>query len=76
MRGRPHAFMCPVKRRGRRKNFTHPLGHDVVRTGRTKPNRSRKMGAYGIDESHEYRCSCGHVGWSTHPDIIWLPIES
>jgi hypothetical protein len=24
--------------------------------------------------SHEYRCGCGHVGWSTHIDILRHPL--
>ncbi len=44
--------------------------HVVTRTGRTKPRS--KGAAAGVRHGHvmwEYRCSCGHHGWSAHNDI-------
>jgi hypothetical protein len=43
----------------------------VTLTGRTKPRR--RGGALGTRHSHvsrEYRCTCGHVGWSTHKELL------
>jgi hypothetical protein len=41
--------------------------HSVTLTGRTKVNPSRRRSSGRVsDLSREYRCSCGHIGWSTH----------
>lgn len=44
-------------------------GHRVTLTGRTKPNPSRRRNGRVSDLLREYRCSCGHVGWSSHCDL-------
>lgn len=47
-------------------------GHRVELTGRTRPHRKKKgsaMGSRSVHTSYEYRCSCGHVGWSNHADL-------
>ena len=69
-RGKPHFFKC----------FGDGGGgepHLVERTGRTKANPSRKRGNYWGDTTHEYRCkTCGHVGWSAHPDlVVYYPLR-
>lgn len=28
-----------------------------------------------LDIHHEYRCECGHVGWSRHRGVVRLPLE-
>ena len=71
--GQPLFFRCHALRR----SYAHRLGldarakHVVTLTGRKKhvgyPNG---VGARRVDEwRREYRCSCGHVGWSTHIDL-------
>lgn len=60
--------------------YRYPPGHDeIVRTGATKPRpRTRTTPAIGTRQmhtSHQYRCECGHVGWTTHQDILRYPIE-
>lgn len=90
----PHFFHCPKARQNQRWDghtfgrdrhgrpvpaYRIPLrGHDVVRTGRTKPAPRMRSGATrraadGL--SHEFRCSCGHVGWSCHFQILEKPLE-
>jgi hypothetical protein len=47
--------------------------HSTVElTGRTKPSPRRKHHTLGLRSTmtlREYRCSCGHVGWSNHIDL-------
>lgn len=41
-------------------------------TGRTKPYKRSKysmLGSRSTTTAYEYRCSCGHVGWSNHIDL-------
>jgi hypothetical protein len=83
--GMPITFLCPVARRNRElwgqadrsRSGRLPDGHDeIVRTGRTKPRRrDGNLGLRTLDTSHEYRCQCGHVGWTTHVDILHKPLE-
>lgn len=62
-------------RRGRLKpTYRVQSGHDLARTGRTRPNRSRSRTSRSLPEAHEYVCSCGHRGWSTHRDAATLPL--
>ncbi len=68
--GSPVWFVCGAAR----KEWPRPSGwnreHDVTLTGRRrryKPPRS--MGLRSTFTSREYRCSCGHVGWSNHIDL-------
>ena len=71
--GQPIRFRCAACRRTR----VFPLGWAVVRTGRvrklSRPRGGVRMLAY---ESHEYRCKCGHVGWTRHKDILDKPLET
>lgn len=79
----PLSFACSVARRNRRqipgrgpRYRGWPPGHDViVRTGRTKPAPTRRPGVRALPEAHEYRCSCGHVGWSTHSGVLRCPVD-
>jgi hypothetical protein len=78
----PMWFECPVARRF----YSADSGlqrvvrgtHHTARTGRTKPkpHRSdrRNTGHRTLGVYHEYRCSCGHVGWSSHVDVARLPL--
>lgn len=84
--GPPVYFACPKERRER--NEARWLGeslarvherHRVVLTGRTRPYRSPHGSALGVRSTttaREYRCSCGHVGWSNHVDLEWLEERS
>lgn len=79
--GYPIYFHCPVARRERNWSSTecppYPRGHDrIVRTGRTKPAPSQNKGhPRKLSTSHEYECSCGHVGWTCHVDILGKPVK-
>ena len=45
---------------------------NITLTGRTRPYKSPKGSALGVRStltSREYRCECGHVGWSNHVDL-------
>jgi len=66
--GSPVWFRCWACRSALVRN-THTT---VELTGRTRPYRRSKYHAAGIRStpvSREYRCSCGHVGWSNHFDL-------
>lgn len=47
----------------------------VVRTGREKGEH--RFDTYNRTLSYrvEYRCACGHVGWTNHRDVLRYPIE-
>lgn len=70
--GSPVFFMCSACRR-RKPHFNSPLYRyfepgEVTLTGRTRPYRagSHALGVRSDTVSREYKCSCGHVGWSNH----------
>lgn len=66
--GSPVWFRCAQARREGR----YGQEHNVELTGRSKPYRASKGHALGTRSSYktrEYRCSCGHVGWSNHVDL-------
>lgn len=45
-------------------------GRRVELTGRSRVQRSKgKNFRRWPDEALEYKCPCGHVGWSRHPDV-------
>lgn len=84
----PNWFICPVARRNpvydyanrfglsHRNRYSYPPGHDkIVRTGRTKPNSSRRRGSRTSDLAHEYECECGHKGWTVLVDILRFPLK-
>lgn len=79
--GIPIAFVCPVARRTRDqldRNYGYPSGHKlIVRTGRTRPAPGlRNLPPRKLPTSHEYRCECGHTGWTCHSDITSYPLRS
>jgi hypothetical protein len=46
--------------------------HHVELTGRERPYHRKRhtvKGSRSTEISREYRCSCGHVGWSNHVDL-------
>ena len=52
--------------------------HRQTRTGRTRPYRTSKYSALGgrsMLTAHEYRCDCGHVGWSAHTGVLQRPVD-
>lgn len=75
--GYPNWFICPVARRNRAlwsgpDRGALPPGHDViVLTGRTRRAPSTGKGhPRKLDRSYEYRCECGHVGWTCNADVL------
>lgn len=68
--GSPVWFRCWADRQvGSRGGGTD---HRVTLTGRTRPYPHRQghaLGSRSSRTSREYRCSCGHVGWSNHVDL-------
>ncbi len=73
-RSMPLSFRCPVLRAEHRDDETADRHRRIVRTGRTKPARVTGS-ARGLEQSHEYRCECGHIGWSTHRAMLRIPLE-
>ena len=64
--GSPLAFRCARCRLRRVEGV-------VGRTGRERPYRAPRGSCLGIRStlvSREYRCSCGHLGWSNHVDLM------
>lgn len=82
--GQPIAFVCPVARRerdvvwraGSGPSYAVPDGHArIERTGRTRAKRDGRARGRSLDTLHEFRCECGHVGWSRHVGILRYPVE-
>lgn len=66
--GSPVWFRCHACR----STLVYERDETVTLTGRTKPYPQRAhhtLGARSTRTSYEYRCSCGHVGWSNHVDL-------
>lgn len=66
--GSPVWFRCSACRSTLVRNYDST----VELTGRTRPAPSRRYHARGSRSTgtlREYRCSCGHVGWSNHVDL-------
>ena len=75
--GCPLTFRCTVERRERGRGRTGSL-HRVQVTGNERPS-SAKHSARMDRVEREYRCSCGHHGWSRHIDLanrVWYPAIS
>ena len=64
--GNPMYFACAKARKER--SYREREGHVVELTGRSKA-AGRRGGIRNSDRSREYKCSCGHVGWSRHVDL-------
>ncbi len=89
--GYPNSFVCFVARRtqtydpelGRtsaRLGYRYPKGHDrIVRTGRERPLATSQRGKgnpRALRYRVEYRCECGHVGWTRLKAILRYPVET
>lgn len=78
--GVPLTFRCSkerLERDWRGGNSRVEARHaDIVRTGRTRraPNPG-KGHPRKLPVSFEYVCSCGHVGWSCHIDVVRHPLQ-
>lgn len=77
--GSPISFVCPKLRRAalaeHRTRVMLDL-HRVERTGRTQPRApAGSLGTRNMLTAFEYRCGCGHVGWTTHSDILHRPLS-
>lgn len=69
--GSPVWFRCHRDRMG----DYHGPGSRVELTGREKPyphRRGHALGSRSTRTLREYRCTCGHVGWSNHVDLAEL----
>lgn len=84
--GRPHFFKCSQERKERYAPWEYRPGpvHTVTRTGRLKttghgpiPEVPRPSDGWHrkLPYAIEYTCSCGHTGWTTHPDIFRRPVK-
>ena len=64
-------FMCPWAR-----SPAAAGEHVVTLTGRKRPYKPKREGVRRSEHSdsteREYRCSCRHVGWSSHIDLVKL----
>lgn len=75
--GSPFRFRCHMARKSwHAAHRLHPEAlvrvlHEVTLTGRTRPYRNRYHAIVGRSTvvAREYRCTCGHVGWSNHSDL-------
>lgn len=67
--GFPLDFRCSVLAKVWPRDGHEYADHQVVLTGRTKSARNGKGHARKSYLSWEYRCSCGHVGWSCHREL-------
>ena len=64
--GIPMFFACAMARRER--SSAGRERHVVELTGRSKV-AARKGGIRNAARSREYKCACGHIGWSRHIDL-------
>lgn len=75
--GSPAWFRCAVARDTTRRDDRSE--HLVTLTGREKPYEAKRRHTLGVRStyiSREYRCECGHVGWSAHVDLARLAGDS
>lgn len=73
--GRPALFRCYACNRkyGGLSRIPSALFESVVRTGQTRPTPTSKRGKGASRVTRQYRCGCGHVGWSSHRDLRRFP---
>ena len=81
--GQPITFRCWVQRRGAEIHYhwrtrkisyiSYPKGHNGVRTGKVRAS-ARGGGIRMMHTDHQYRCECGHVGWSKHTGVLYWPL--
>lgn len=72
--GYPICFFCAEARhiyyRDTGRQARERAEHVVTLTGRTRPTKRNGKGHPRKSwTTREYRCSCGHVGWSSHIDL-------
>jgi hypothetical protein len=73
--GQPITFLCGKGRRAGGFFGGQGWAHgDYVRTGRVR-TRASGGGVRTLRDAHEYRCRCGHVGWSRHKGVLRYPVE-
>lgn len=75
--GYPLSFACHRWRRTRdwrSYGSAEDAGHVPVLTGQTKKVYDTKGHHRKLHTSYQYRCQCGHVGWSTHPGVLQLKL--
>lgn len=66
--GQPVHFFCAACRK-KRHIPSFRVGSVQV-TGRTREQTSAGHNMHNWpNTAYEYRCSCGHVGWSRHPQV-------
>jgi len=72
-----NCFRCRRSVNGCIGGFVSYCRHAQVRTGRVRP-LSRPQQSKGhprvLRERHEYRCTCGHTGWTRHADVLRVPL--
>lgn len=73
--GQPLFFHCPKYRSARATEreaaylaFMLRAHREITLTGRTRKVR-KPNGQRMTKTAREYRCTCGHVGWSRHVDL-------
>lgn len=64
--GQPSRFRCP---KARRADDHRGSAWDVVLTGRKRKKDNGNTGYRSDFWEREYRCPCGHVGWSRHVQL-------
>lgn len=74
--GSPLWFMCPKLRAIYPRMHWHWDQHKTTPTGRHKAGPKKRTGSIRrIGRALEFRCACGHVGWSTHVDLAVQAVE-
>lgn len=73
--GRPLWFHCAAFRREPYRTRC-AANHFVKLTGRKRLMPIGNAGNRNSKFSREYRCACGHVGWSRHVDLEHLESNS
>jgi len=78
--GYPIFFHCAIARRiyyGNRASKGDAVtrtnrerdAHKTTLTGRTRPTKKGRGHPRKSWTTYEYRCACGHVGWSSHIEL-------
>ena len=76
--GQPLYFKCAECRRRCHNPVAgvYNCAHQQMRTGRTRKRKVRNNTGRMLDVAHEYTCSCGHIGWSRHVDVLLLKLDA
>jgi hypothetical protein len=73
--GSPLYFKCPVLAKVWPRDSIDRDRHEWKPTGRFKPAKHNRGHGKGTRQEWfriEYECKCGHIGWSTHMDMVRL----